>query len=705
MGIRVTFRAAHRTDAKTEERESSMPEAATARNQTYRQVAISTGAGEDVLLFRKATVVEHLSRLFQIEVDLLSENGDVPFEKVVGKPATIRLHQTQDSQTRYYSGVVSRFVHTGGTKRSAHYRMTIVPWFWLLTRCSDCRVHQGKTVVDIIKKVFDDRGFADYDINCKGPFETREFCVQYRETDFNFISRLMEEEGIYYYWKHEDGKHTMMIVDDLASHEPHPAYETINYYPYTEVSREQEYVWEWVVEQEVQPGMWDMRDYNFETPTGPMDAVKTVESKHEQGDWDMFEYPGIYAAQGEGERRSKMRLEEVHSAHEVIRGRGDVRGLMPGHTFTLAEHPRESQNKKYLVTSITSVIESDEYNSTLEGSDSGPVFRVSFTCMDAAKQFRARRVTPKPLINGCQTAVVSGPDGEEIHTDKYGRVKVQFHWDRDPGEGKNEDASCWMRVSQVWAGKGWGAIHIPRVGQEVIVDFLDGDPDRPIITGRVYHAQSMPPYSLPDNKTISGLKSSSYKGGGGFNELRFEDKKGEEQIFVHAQKQMDIRVKADRFEYIGNNRHLEVEKDKLEHVKVNSHVLIDNDHHVKVGRDHFLKVVGKQAIKVTGSHSKVVEGDVIEECKGKQSNVVTGDYYINADNICIHAKTNLTLKVGGSTIAIEADGVEIKGASSAAMKAPVVDVKADGPATLEGASTTVKGSGSVTVSAPSISLG
>jgi type VI secretion system secreted protein VgrG len=360
---------------------------------------------------------------------------------------------------------------------------------------------------------------------------------------------------------------------------------------------------------------------------------------------------------------------------------------------------RKDINGDYVLTNIHHVASVGNAYTNGEGGGNQGDYSNSFTCIPAKTPFRAPQTTPKPMVQGPQTAVVVGKSGEEIWTDKYGRVKVQFHWDR---YGKrNEESSCWVRVSQNWAGKNWGAMFIPRMGQEVIVEFLEGDPDQPIITGRVYNAEQTVPYELPANQTMSAIKSYSSKGGEGFNEFRFEDKKGEEQIFLHAQKNMDIRVLNDRFETIGKdgkgNRHLLVEKNKVEHIKNERHETVDADHVEKIGKDRHVKVVGKEAIEIGGSHSFTVKGDVIEVFKANHSEQTTDDYYVKATNVVIEATSNITLKVGGSSIAIEASGITIQTPATMEVKGTQVTVKADAQLGLEGAMTELKGSGMTTI--------
>jgi type VI secretion system secreted protein VgrG len=686
---------------------------ASTRTQENRPIAISTALAKDTLLFRRATVIEQLGRPFQIDVDLLSEDPNVDFSKIVGTNATIRL-LLQNGKTRYFNGFVTRFVHTGGSTRTAHYRLTLSPWLWFLTRASDCRIFQNMTAKDIIMKVFRDRGFDDFEDSIKGTYVTREYTVQYRETDFNFVSRIMEEEGIYYYWDHKDGKHIMVLADEYASHAPFPEYKKMPYFPPNQGNRLQEYIWDWIVEQQIQPGHYALRDYNFDKPTQDMDGKADLVRQHAQPNFDMFDYPGGYMETADGEPRAKVRLNEYQSEHEIVRGRGDVRGLAVGCTFTLENFPRDAQNKEHLVTSAIHELESDDYDSVAEGGSDVPSYRVSFTAMLATQQYRPRRLTPKPLIAGPQTAFVVGPDGEEIHTDKYGRVKVQFHWDRNPDETKTEELTCWMRVAQVWAGKGWGTVFLPRIGHEVVVEFIEGDPDRPLITGSVYNASNMPPYALPENKTQSTLKSNSSKGAGGFNEIRFEDKKGEEQFYVQAEKDKHLRVKNDRLEIIGRDTHLIVKRDQIDQIDGDRHETVGGNHKEKIGVDRHVHVVGKEAVKVDGTKSVTVGGDVGEEFKSNHEEKVTGDYYLKAANICIEADTNITLKVGGTHIAIESDSIKLGATSEIKLDSKdhvavsaTTDIKVESSATMKvsGLTTTIAGDTKLTLTGGAIMIG
>lgn len=657
-----------------------------ARTQKNRDVAIATPLGEDVLLFGSMSTREQIGRPFRYDLKLISEDLEIQAADIVGQNITVRLNLLE-GEIRYFNGYVSRFVQTPSTSEEAAYQATVVPWLWFLTRTADCRMFQKMTVPDIIQQVFRDHGFTDFDNKLTGTYRKWEYCVQYRETDFNFVSRLMEQEGIYYYFKHENGKHTLVLADSISAHEPFAGYEEIKYRPF-KAEEEEEVISSWTAETSIQPGSYAIDDFDFKNTKKDLQARSSISRKHEAADFEIFDYPGEYAETSDGESYAKVRIEELHAQYEVATAVSDARGVCPGYSFTLQDCPREDQNKKYLVVSANYNIDAGSYESGSEGGKIG--CSCSFTAIDAKQPFRSTRTTPKPSIPGPQTAIVVGPSGEEIYTDEYARVKVLFHWDR---YGKaDENSSCWIRVAQVWAGKKWGAMYIPRIGQEVIVEFLEGDPDRPIITGRVYNGQAMPPYDLPAEKTKSTLKSNSTKGGGGFNEIRFEDKKGEEQIFIHAEKNLDIRVKNDRYETVLNDHNLHVENDKFEQIDHNRNEEVAADHIEQIGKDRHLKVKGKEAKEVAKSLSLTVKGDVSEVFKKNHSEQTTKDYYLKAKNIVIEGMTNITLNVGGSYIAIEQGSIEIKTAGQLKIEGMTVDIKGKTKTSIEGsAMTEIKG--------------
>jgi type VI secretion system secreted protein VgrG len=496
-----------------------------ALTQAERAIEIYTPLGADVLLFHRMTAAEALGRLFRFDLELLSKDPDIKFEDLLGQNVAVRLELPED-KIRYFNGFISRFSLSGSLGDLSVYTATVRPWLWFLTRTADCRIFQEMTVPDIIKQVFRDQGFTDFEEALSGSYRTWTYCVQYRETDFNFISRLMEQEGIYYYFKHEKNKHTLVLSDSVSSHEPYPGYEKIPFFPPDEhLRREEHHIHEWTVSQEIQPGTYALNDYDFERPRANLQVKSSIPRSHVRSKMEIFDYPGEYTQTGDGENCVRARIEELQTEYEQVQGQTNARGFSVGSLFELVDFPRQDQNREYLVVSATHELESDAYTSGLT-SEVEDVYSSSFTVISSKQPYRQARTTPKPMVQGPQTAVVVGPSGEKVYTDEYGRVKVQFHWDRYSKH--DENSSCWIRVSQAWAGKRWGSMHIPHVGQEVIVDFLEGDPDRPIITGRVYNANNMSPDPLPDRKTRS-IISDNFG-----NEIVFDATPGNEHILLHC---------------------------------------------------------------------------------------------------------------------------------------------------------------------------
>src|SRR6266436_4152271 len=608
-----------------------------AYTQDKRIIAIDTPLGKDVLLLHGFAAQEGISRLFRISAEFLSENASIDFTKIIGQQVCISL-TLADGSKRYFNGHVSRFSQTGMDERFTHYHAEIVPWLWFLTRRADCRIFQNMTIPDIVAKVFKDRGFGDFRNSLQGGFEQREYCVQYRETDFNFVSRLMEQYGIYYFFEHEQNKHTLVMGNKPSVHKPCPSQSKARLdFTGGVYLKDEDLVGSWNLEQELRPGKYALTDYNFETPGTSLIANEDTIFKVGGNDkYEVFDYPGEYTKKAEGESRTQIRMQEEETIHLIGVGSGSCRTFASGYRFDLSGHARADQNTTYLLTEVQ---HSATVGSSYMGSgpeSSGEHYSNHFKCIPYSVPYRPQRNTPRPFVQGPQTAVVTGKSGEEIWTDKYGRVKVHFFWDR---EGKKDDtSSCWIRSSQPWAGKNWGAINIPRIGQEVIVDFLEGDPDRPIITGRVYNDDQMPPYTLPDNMTRSTFMSRSTKGGGSanFNELRFEAKKGSEQIFLNAEKDMDHRVEKDSREFIGNDRHLIVKNDQKEKVEGEQHIQIVKDRNEKVGGDASLEITGNQNDKV-GQNMSLQVGQNLQEKSGM--------------NVVIEAGMQLTIKASGEILA------------------------------------------------------
>jgi len=591
-----------------------------------RSFELKTPLGKDVLLLKAMHGREAMSQPFQWDLDLLSEKNDVDPDAILGKKVSVGM-TLPNGKKRFFHGFVSEFSIGGWSQNYHEYRASVRPWFWLLTRTADCKIFQEMTVPQIFEEVVKQYGFTDYELKLAGTYEPWEYCVQYRETDFNFLSRLLEQEGIYYFFVHAEGKHTMVLADEPGKHETLPGYETVPYYapsgagaggPSSSSSsssaasagsrarRERDHLdaWEWT--KAVLPATFATTDFDFEKPRKSLSGTSTISRKHDQADYEIFDYPAelskLEASQSEA--TAKVRIQELQSSYLIAKGRGDAAGLGTGLKFKLDKFPRKDLNIDYLITQCTYTLKVDTYESG--GVAVGEEFEVALEAINAKTQFRPERRTPKPVVQGAQTAMVVGKAGEEIFTDKYGRVKVQFHWDR---YGKqDEKSSCWIRVAQVWAGKAWGAIHIPRIGQEVIVSFLEGDPDQPIITGRVYNGDSMPPYGLPGNATQSGIKSRSSKGGGeaNFNEIRFEDKKGSEQVYIHAEKDQDIVVEHDETRAVGHDQSETVGHDRMRRVDNDEMLTIKRDRFLDVGRDKTEKVLSNKSIAVLGKHSESI---------------------------------------------------------------------------------------------------
>jgi type VI secretion system secreted protein VgrG len=579
-----------------------------------RSFELKTPLGKDVLLLKSMHGVEAMSQPFQWKLDLLSEKNDVEPDDILGKTVTIAM-SLPGGKSRYFHGHVTEFSLGGWRQKYNEYRAIVRPWYWLLTRTADCKIFQDKTVPQIFEEVVKQYGFTDYQLELSGTYQPWEYCVQYRETDFNFLSRLLEQEGIYYFFLHAADKHTMVLADAPGQHTKLPGYEKVPYYPPggTDTQRERDYLESWVWTKSVQPGSFATTDFDFEKPRKSLSGSSTIERKHSQASYEIFDYPAelskLEASQTEA--TAKIRIEELQSSYLIAHGHGTAAGLGTGFRFELTNFPRKDLNIEYLITQGTYTLTVDSYET---GTASGEEFAVAIEAIDAQTPFRPDRRTPKPVVQGAQTAIVVGKAGEEIFTDKYGRVKVQFHWDR---YGKqDEKSSCWIRVAQVWAGKSWGAIHIPRIGQEVIVSFLEGDPDQPIITGRVYNGDSMPPYGLPANATQSGIKSRSSKGGGeaNFNEIRFEDKKGSEQLTIHAEKNQDVTVENDevvsighdRTETVGHDETITVGNNRTEKVGVNETISIGSNRTENVGSNESITIGSNRTISVGASESATV---------------------------------------------------------------------------------------------------
>ncbi len=574
--------------------------------QENRLLSITTPLGENVLMLTGFTGSEGISQPFSFELTLASEDTNINPRDIIGQGVTICLGMADDER-RYINGIICRFsqerLGEGSDQEQylhiATYSATMVPWFWLLTRTVNSRIFQEKTVQQIIEQIFADREFADYEFRLSGSYEPKEYCVQYHESDFNFISRLLEQEGIFYFFEHEDGRHVLVLADSADVHQDCPHQDRVRCQLTGETTLETEDVIKnigWG--EEIRFGKYTIKDFNFLMPLTDLRWEVPTSITVGQGERELYDYPGEYLTVSEGERYANLRMQAEEAQITVLSGTSNCRAFISGFRFTLAEYHRDDMNDRPYVLTALNHAASEPISGS--GGDTEASYTNTFVCIPHSIPFRPPLLTPKPVIVGVQTALVTGPEGEEIYTDEHARVKVQFHWDR---EGQyDENTTCFIRVGQIWAGMGWGAVWLPRIGQEVIVSFIEGDPDRPIIIGSVYNGTHTPPYTLPDEKTKSTIKSESSIGGGGFNEIRFEDKKGEEEVFIHAQKDHNIVV--------GNNR---------------SATVGANDS-VGVGGDRSLNVSGNETIEVTGSCTRTIHGgETLRVEQGRNVAVTDGE--------------------------------------------------------------------------------
>jgi type VI secretion system secreted protein VgrG len=617
-----------------------------ALEQADRLLVLETPLGKDVLELTAFSGVEEISRPFSFHLEMISHNNAVQPAQIVGKPVSFGV-KLADGTPRWFHGVVSRFYADDEDQKGLrNYRAEVVPWLWFLTRTSDCRIFQNKSAPEIIEQIFKDLGFSDFNAQLKGKHPQRTYCVQYRETDFDFVSRLMEEEGIFYFFKHEHGKHMLVLADEKGAYKD--CKESEVEYPRDAGARAvTDRLTRWEHRYEFRSGKIAQTDYNFEdhpardesTPAKLMMSSQSTTVKLDNVQkYELYDYPGVFEKKDHGQSYAKIRMEEEEAGYDVVDASSTCRTFTPGGKFKIKRHLSKSEEgKTYAIVSIQhSATEPGAYETGESAEDD---YSNSFTCIPDSVTYRPPRVTSRPFIHGVQTAVVVGPAGEEIYPDKYGRVKVQFFWDR---EGKrNENSSCWIRVAQGIAGKNWGMIHIPRIGQEVVVSFLEGNPDRPLITGVVYNADQMPPFTLPAKQTQSGLKTNSSKGGGGSNEIRFDDDKGKEQIFIHAQYNQDTVIEHNETVTIGANR--------TEQVGGNEIIQIGGNRTETVGKDEKITIGGNRVVQVGGS-------DVLQV--GKALKITAGDEIVlTAGDSSITMKKDGTILIKGQTLMIKTGGM------------------------------------------------
>ena len=606
--------------------------------QDDRLLSLETPAGPDVMLVERVQGREALSSPFLYRIDALGPIEPLAPETIVGNSVTIGFRQP-DGQRHYVNGIArSLGVGVPVARDQRYYTIEVVPWLSLLSYTRNCRIFHSlggggpMTVPKIVETIFQEFGFSNFEFrSLTGTYQPRDYCVQYNETYLDFISRLLEEEGIYYYFTHERDRHKLILSDSAAGYgKLSPA--TLRFNPSGQYADQIER-WERVYA--IAPGRWATKDYDFQAPRTALDSDEASVAKVPVSTkYELFEYPGRYATRDAGSALARRRMEAEERGLEGVRGIGACRSLHPGLTFALTDHPTVAENNQPVVVAE---LEFDACNEGfLPGDKRKASYANSFRALPAKAVVRPARLTPKPSVRGIQTAFVVGPAGEEIYTDKFGRIMVQFHWDR---RGRSDEkSSCWIRVAQSWAGHQWGMQTVPRIGMEVLVDFVDGDPDRPLVIGVVNNADTLPTYTLPEHKTRSGIKTRSSPGGRGFNEIRFEDKAGKEQVFVHAQRDYDLRIGHDSRTSVASGRHVNVGGGLWEWVGKNHHATIDGDHVESIG----------------GGVSRSVGVDLHDK--------IGTNYAVHAGaNLCLEAGASLTLKVGGNFITLSPAGIAMNG--------------------------------------------
>lgn len=625
---------------------------------------ISNVPNQGKLQLMSFSASEGLSRPFEYQVEFLSPKPDLKLEDFLGQSMTVAMHLPGEAR-RHFNGLVAQFYQSGRrTRQFFHYQAVLRPWFWFLSHNQNCRIFQNMRPLEIVTEVAGKHGaIVQLRKQCQATYAMREYCVQYRESDMHFIARLLEQEGIYYYFQHQAGGHEMVLCDSPSSHQSYPGYPTINYGANWAESDHGEFIQTWRIGTQVLPTSVVLQDFDYLQPASPLSASGHVPRGHALSKHEVFDYPGGYRKPDEGKSYAQIRAEEGQAGFVLASGDTDARGMSAGYTFKAKSLPDASQDKEYLVLSTDIYLEEGLQIGGDEGGEG--TFKCQFQAMPTSHVFRPQRATPRPLIPGPQTATVVGPAGKPYQTDEHGRVKVLFHWDREGQKVKNETCSCWIRVSQPWAGKGFGMINIPRIGDEVVVSFLEADPDQPLITGRVYNKDFPPPYELPEQAAVTGVltRSMGKDARDLANELRFNDDPSKEYIWLQAQKDF--------------------------------HRLVKNEDHDTVKADQFIQVDGNRQEKIGKALDQTVTGDVKASYGRDCHHQITGDWIAAAGGVIhlsagqdvamgannsLHAKAlntitleagmSLTLKAGACTVVI--------GPSSISIDAPMVNINGGG---------------------------
>lgn len=693
---------------------------ATLASQSQKQMKLSTQAG-DQLLFKSMRASEELGCLFEFDVEAYADSDALEPLDLLGTPAHVALDLPGGAE-RCFHGIVAEMGAEGAASHGLfRWRLVLRPALWLLTRRADTRIFQNLSVPDILNQVFD-RFALDVKMQLTGSYAPREYCVQYRESDFNFASRLMEEEGIYYFFEHDAGRHLMVLVDAPDSHAACAGQSQFRFQENERDEDPMDPVTRWHARRRIETGQVVLSDHDWQQPATTLRSTAKASGKSRPALLEVYDYACNHSEASQGQHYASVRLQEAGARERLAQGEGPARALAVGCRFTLSEHPQPAENGEYLVVATAIEMTSSGYFA----GDSETRFDCRFSAIPAAQAFRCERRAARTRVPGLHTARVVGPAGEEIHTDTHGRVKVHFHWDR-LGHA-DEGSSCFLRVASPWAGAMRGWVSVPRIGDEVLVDFLEGDPDRPLIVGSVYNGSNLPPWALPANKTQSGLLTRSSTGGSGnsnANVLRFEDKKGSEQVWLHAEKDQLIEVEHDEEHEVGNDRHKHVGHDETTEVGNNRSESVGKDESISIGANRSESVgknedisigesrsesvgkdesisIGKSREESVGENESVAIGKNREHMVGKQDTLSVGDSRsteIGKDDqlqvgkkLVIQAGDEISLVTGSASIVMKKDGsiqitgqkISVKGSDITVKGSGKIGIKADSDLVLKG---------------------
>ena len=670
------------------------------------------------LELKRAIVEEGMSASTASQIEFLSKDRALVLGDMVGKPVTIKVDMIEGTP-RSFLGTCVEAEYIGIYRAHGLYRIEVRPWLWFLTRTRECKVYQDVSTVDIIQTILGDYGFSSYlEKKLSGTYAARDFCLQYRETDLDFINRLMEEEGIYYFFSHRAGTEKMVLADSAAAHEKVPLADSFKFTDNRGLNPalRDEYVYELSAKECVTTGKVTLNDYNFETPKRDMKVSRAMfKGSHGHKSHEFYDYLRHYSDTGRGESFSRVRMEAEACRYQTWAGAASVKNLSVGETVSMTDHDQTSKETNFLITRATHFIQTsipdaeDDIESSILGKllpfdpENRDPYRCLFEVVPSNIPYRAPLKTPWPEMQGIQTAVVVGPKGEEIHTDKYGRVRIQFHWDR-LGK-KDETSSVWVRAMTPWSGKNWGVVAVLRIGQEVVVQFEEGNPDRPVILGMLYNADTMPPYALPENKTQSGVKTNSTKGGGGFNELMFEDMKGAE--LVRFQSEKDYR------QIVKNDAEITIGLEKMDKGDLTQTIHRHKTETLKTGDMTFAVEAGKETRTIAKDQDQTIGANQTENIGSNRTQQIGNNSTVSVGNnmnltvgsnlkedvgqvITITAGVQITLKVGASFVKINNSGVTIqgpviklKGAGMIKAQSPMTQVKGDAMLVLKGGLTLI----------------